>query len=119
MKGKLSINNWLDITDIFNWFPLEINNFAKTYGYEYKGANYTKYKYLSFDNPEKYIRLYTAKNASHLGYVIVAKKISNTNLFINNAYVTVEIGLPSSLKPEQFFPFIDKQLNYLLENIKP
>lgn len=71
MKRKLSINNWLDITDIFNC------------------------------------------------YVIVAKKISNTNLFINNAYVTVEIGLLSSLKPEQFFPFIDKQLNYLLENIKP
>lgn len=113
------MNNWLDITDIFKWFPPEINNFAQTYGYEYNGANYTKYKYLYFNSPETYIKLYTAKNASHLGYVIVAKKISNNNLFINNAYVTVEIGLPSSLKPEQFFPFIDEQLNYLLENIKP
>jgi len=117
MKGKLSMNNWLDITDIFNWFPLEINNFAKTYGYEYKGANYTKYKYLSFDNPEKYIRLYTAKNASHLGYVIVAKKINRNSPLIANAYVTVELDLPSSLKPEQFFPFIDKQLTNLLESI--
>jgi len=37
-------NNWTDINDIFSWFPLSINSFTQTYGYEYSGANYTKYK---------------------------------------------------------------------------
>jgi hypothetical protein len=113
------MNNWSDITDIFKWFPLEINSFAKSYGYEYTGANYTKYKYLDFDGPEKCVRLYTAKNASHLGYVIVVKEINRNNPLIANAYVTIELDLPSSLKPEQFFPFIDEQLNKLLESIEP
>jgi hypothetical protein len=111
------MNNWLNITDIFNWFPLEINSFAQTYNYKYTGANYIKHGYLSFDDPEKYVRLYTAKNASHLGYVIVTKKINRNSPLVANAYITVELDLPSSLKPNQFFPFIDEQLNYLLESI--
>lgn len=112
-------NNWITLADIFNWFPLEINNFAKSYGYEYKGANYTKYNYLFFEGPEKHIELHIAKNASHLGHVIVTKKINRNSPLIANAYVTVELDLPSSLKPEQFFPFIDKQLTNLLKNIQP
>lgn len=111
------MNNWLDITDIFNWFPLEINSFAQTYGYTYNGANYIKHGYLAFNGPEKCIRLYTAKNASHLGYIIVTKKINRNSPLVANAYITVELNLPSSLKPNQFFPFIDEQLTNLLESI--
>lgn len=110
-------NNWLELADIFNWFPLEINSFAQTYGYAYNGANYIKHGYLAFDDPEKRIELHIAKNASHLGHVIVIKKIKNNNILINNAYVTVDINLPPSLTPEQFFPFIDEQLTNLLESI--
>lgn len=113
------MNNWLDITDIFKWFPLEINSFAQTYGYEYSGANYTKYKYLTFDGPETYIELHTAKNESHLGHAIVTKKINSNNFLINNVYINIDINLPLSLTPEQFFPFVDEQLNNLLENIQP
>lgn len=112
-------NNWIELADIFNWFPLKINSFAQTYGYTYNGTNYIKHGYLAFDDPEKHIELHIAKNASHLGHVIVTKKINRNSPLIANAYVTVELGVPSPLKPEQFFPFIDKQLNYLLENIKP
>ena len=77
------MNNWSDITDIFNWFPLEINSFAKTYNYEYKGANYIKHGYLAFDGPEKCVRLYTAKNTSHLSYVIVTKKIKEFSSLVD------------------------------------
>lgn len=113
------MNKWLTITDILNWFPLEINSFAKSYGYEYKGVNYIKYGYLAFDGPEKHIELHTAKNASHLGYVIVTKKINRNSPLITNAHITVELDLPSSLTSEQFFPFVDQQLTNLLESIQP
>lgn len=111
------MNNWLNITDIFKWFPLEINSFAQTYSYEYSGASYTKYKYLSFDGPETYIELHTAKNASHLGYAIVTKKLAQNNPLIKNAYVNIELDLPFSLTPEQFFPFVDQQLTNLSESV--
>lgn len=89
------MNNWLNITDIFKWFPLEINSFAQTYGYEYSGASYTKYKY----------------------YAIVTKKLAQNNPLIKNAYVNIELDLPFSLTPEQFFPFVDQQLTNLLESV--
>lgn len=110
-------NNWTDITNIFSWFPLSINSFAQTYGYEYSGANYTKYKYLMFNGPETYIEVHTAKNASHLGYVIVTKKINSNNPIVTKAYINIQLDLPFSLTPDQFFSFIDEQINHLLESV--
>ena len=64
-----------------------------------------------------YIEVHTAKNASHLGYVIVTKKINSNNPIITKAYINAEIDLPFSLTPDQFFSFIDKQVTNLLEGI--
>lgn len=111
------MNNWTDITDIFSWFPVTINNFAQTYGYEYDGANYTKHKYLMFDGPETYIEVHTAKNASHLGYVIITKELPLNNPIVTKAYINVELDLPFSLTPDQFFAFVNEQVTHLLESL--
>ena len=76
-------------------------------------------QYITFDGPETYIELHSAKSESHLGHAIVTKKINSNNFLINNVYINIDINLPLSLTPEQFFPFVDEQLNNLLENIQP
>lgn len=108
---------WGSYVDILKYLPDSINVFAKTHGYHYDPEQFRYHQRIIFKAPEHYIELHRAKNSSHLGYITVIKKLPWNSPLVKNAHITLDFDLPSALKPEQFFPFINKQIIKQLENL--
>ena len=71
--------NWTHTRDIRNWFPKDIETFAKGHGYSYSRTfktNCRPYKEnFVFETPGKSIELYTATDESMLGRITITKEI--------------------------------------------
>lgn len=108
---------WGSHVDILKYVPDSINVFAKTHGYHYDPEQFRYHQRIIFKAPDHYIELHRAKNSSHLGYITVIKKLPWNSPLVRNAHITLDFDLPSALKPEQFFPFINKQVIKQLKNL--
>lgn len=108
---------WGSHVDILKYVPDSINVFAKTHGYHYDPEQFRYHQRIIFKAPDHYIELHRAKNSSHLGYITVIKKLPWNSPLVRNAHITLDFDLPSALKPEQFFPFINEQVIKQLENL--
>lgn len=115
------MNNWTHTRDIRDWFPKDIETFAKGHGYSYSRTfetNCHPYKeHLVFEAPGKSIELHTATDDSMLGRITITKELLWNAPLATNTYVTTELKLPLSVTPERFFPFVNEQLIDLLERI--
>lgn len=115
------MNNWSTTQDIRDWFPKDIETFAKGHGYSYNRTfetNCRPYKeHLIFEAPGKTIELHTATDDSILGRITITKEIIWNQPLATSTYVTTELELPLSLTPERFFAFVNEQLINLLERI--
>lgn len=113
--------NWTHTRDIRNWFPKDIETFAKGHGYSYSHTfetNCRPYKeHFVFEAPGKTVKLRTATNESMLGRITITKEIIWNHPLATSTYVTTNINLPLNVTPEQFFTFVDEQLIDLLERI--
>lgn len=113
--------NWTHTRDIRDWFPKDIETFAKGHGYSYSSTfetNHHPYKeHLVFEAPGKTVELRTATDESMLGRITITKEIIWNHPLATGTYVTTKLELPLSLTPERFFPFVNEQLINLLERI--
>lgn len=113
--------NWTHTRDIRDWFPKDIETFAKDHGYSYSHTfetNRRPYKeHFVFEAPGKTVKLRTATNESMLGRITITKEIIWNHPLATSTYVTTNINLPLNVTPEQFFTFVDEQLIDLLERI--
>lgn len=113
--------NWTHTRDIRDWFPKDIETFAKGHGYSYSHTfetNPRPYKeHLIFEAPGKTIELHTATDDSMLGRIAITKEIIWNQPLTTSTYVTTNINLPLDVTPERFFTFVDEQLIDLLERI--
>lgn len=108
---------WESHVDILEYFPGSINTFAEAHGYQYNPEQFMYHQRIIFETPDHYIELHRAKNASHLGYITVTKKLQWNSPLVRNAHITLDFDLPSALKPEQFFPFVNEQIINQLESL--
>lgn len=109
---------WGSHIAILKYFPGSINAFAESYDYHYNPEQFMYHQRIILEAPDHYIELHRAKNSSHLEYITITKKLSWNNPLVTNAQVTLDLDLPLSLTPEQFFPFINEQVINQLESIQ-
>lgn len=108
---------WESHYDILNYFPGDITTFAESHGYQYDPEQFMYHQRIIFKAPDHYIELHKAKSSAYLGYITVIKKLPWNSPLVRNAHITLDFDLPSALKPEQFFPFINEQVIKQLENL--
>lgn len=108
---------WGSHLDILKYFPDSINVFADSHGYHYDPEQFMYHQRIILKAPDHYIELHRAKNSAYLGYITITKKLSWNSPLVRNAHITLNFDLPSALKPEQFFPFINEQVIKQLENL--
>ena len=113
--------NWTHTRDIRDWFPKDIETFAKGHGYSYSHTfetNRRPYKeQFVFEAPRKSIELHTDTDDSILGRITITKEIMWNHPLATSTYVTTELELPLDVTHERFFAFVDEQLIGLLERI--
>ena len=108
---------WESHYDILNYFPDSIDAFAKAHSYQYDPEQFRYHQRIIFKAPDHYIELHRAKSSAYLGYITVIKKLPWNSPLVRNVHITLDFDLPSALKPEQFFPFINEQVIKQLENL--
>lgn len=109
---------WGSHITILKYFPGSISTFAESHGYQYDPEQFMYRQRIILKAPDHYIELHRAKNSSHLGYVTITKKLPWNSPLVTNARITLDLDLPSTLTPEQFFPFINEQVINQLESIQ-
>lgn len=109
---------WESHVNILKYFPGNISTFAEAHGYQYDPEQFMYHQRIIFKAPDHYIELHRTKSSAYLGYVTVTKKLSWNSPLVRNAHITLDFDLPSVLKPEQFFPFINEQVIKQLESIQ-
>jgi hypothetical protein len=110
------MTNWTTTHDILNWIP-EFDNFSDPYGYSIDIEQALYHNRYIFKAPGKTVELHTTTNKSHLGRITITKELLWNHPLTTSTYVTININLPLDVRPEQFFPFVDEQLNDLLESL--
>lgn len=113
-----STPRWGSHIDILNYFPDSINVFAEAHGYQYNPEQFMYHQRIILKAPDHYIELHRAKNSAYLGYITITKKLPWNSPLVRNAHITLDFNLPSALKPEQFFPFVNEQVIDQLESIQ-
>lgn len=108
---------WGSHDTILKYFPGSISTFAESHGYQYDPEQFMYHQRIIFKAPDHYIELHRAKKSSHLGYITVIKKLPWNSPLVTNAHITLDLDLPSTLKPEQFFPFVNEQVIKQLESL--
>lgn len=115
------MNNWKNTQAIRDWFPKDIETFAKGHGYSYSHTfetNCHPYKeHIVFEAPGKTIELFPTTNDDSLGHITIIKELMWNHSLTTSTYVTTKLELPLSLTPKGFFPFVNEQLIDLLEHI--
>lgn len=115
------MTNWTNTRDIRTWLPKNTETFANRHGYSYSRTfetNCRPYKeHITFEAPGKTVELHTTTNKSHLGRITITKELLWNHPLTASTYVTININLPLDVRPEQFFPFVNEQLNDLLESL--
>lgn len=109
---------WGSHVDILNYFPDSISTFAEAYGYQYDAEQFMYHQRIILKAPDHYIECHRAKSSAYLGYITITKKLPWNSPLVRNARITLDFDLPSALKPEQFFPFVNEQVIKQLENIQ-
>ncbi len=109
---------WESHVNILKYFPDNISVFAEAHGYQYNAEQFMYHQRIILKASDHYIECHRAKNSSHLGYVTVTKKLPWNSPLVRNARITLDFDLPSALKPEQFFPFVNEQVIKQLKNIQ-
>lgn len=109
---------WESHFTIHKYFPGNISTFAESHDYQYDAEQFMYHQRIILKASDHYIELHRAKNSSHLGYATVTKKLPWNSPLVRNAHIALDFDLPSALKPEQFFPFINEQVIKQLESIQ-